>query len=93
MDGAKGAAMIGYADSPLAWGLTRGMARLLGVNLPSAVVEGWLSRKELGQLVSRCEACGQKTACTNWLAVAHGSRCPPVFCPNKTALEDLTLPH
>ncbi|WP_232622628.1 DUF6455 family protein [Pseudorhodobacter sp. MZDSW-24AT] len=86
-------AMIGYAESPLAWGLTRGMARLLGVNLPSAVVEGWLTRRELGQLVARCEACGQKSACTAWLAIAAGTPCLPVFCPNKSALEVLSLRH
>jgi hypothetical protein len=85
--------MIGYTEAPLAWGLTRGMARLLGVNLPSAVVEGWLSRKELGQLVDRCNACTQKTACTAWIASAKGSVCPPVFCPNKAALEVLSLKH
>lgn len=85
--------MIGYADSLLAWGLTRGMARLLGVNLATAVVDGWLSRRELGQLVDRCEACSQKEACTAWLATAAGSSCPPVFCPNKSAIEGLSLQH
>ena len=85
--------MIGYGETPLAWGLTRGMSRLLGVNLPRAVVEGWLSRRELGLLVDRCEACTQKTACLQWLATASGSPCPPVFCPNKTALEGLSLTH
>lgn len=85
--------MIGYAEAPLAWGLTRGMARVLGVNLPSAVVEGWLSRKELGALVDRCAACSQKSACTAWLATAISTPCPPVFCPNKSALEVLSLRH
>ncbi|MFN4130696.1 MAG: DUF6455 family protein [Paracoccaceae bacterium] len=85
--------MIGYSETPLAWGLTRGMARVLGVNLPSAVVEGWLSRKELGQLVDCCEACTQKPACMAWLATTAGSPCPPVFCPNKSALEVLSLQH
>ena len=69
------------------------MARLLGVNLAAAVVEGWLSRKELGDLVDRCEACTQKAACTAWISAAAGSRCPPVFCPNKSALEVLSLRH
>ena len=43
--------MMGYVDAPRAWGYTRGMARVLGVNLTSAVVEGWLSREELADLV------------------------------------------
>lgn len=85
--------MIGFSETPLAWGLTRGMARVLGVNLPSAVVDGWLSRKELGKLVDRCEACNQKSACTAWLATTMGSPCPPVFCPNKDSLEALSLRH
>ena len=85
--------MIGYSETPLAWGLTRGMARLLGVSLSSAVVDGWLSRKELGQLVDRCEDCTQKAACILWIAAAAGTPCPPVFCPNKTELEALALRH
>ena len=36
--------MIGYPEAPKAWWLTRGMARISGVNLPRAVVEGWLQR-------------------------------------------------
>jgi hypothetical protein len=39
--------MIGYPEAPRAWWLTRGMARISGVNLPRAVVEGWLQRDEL----------------------------------------------
>lgn len=85
--------MIGYSETPLAWGLTRGMARILGVSLCTAVVDGWLDRKEVGRIVDRCEACGQKAACTAWLSVAAGGTCPPVFCPNKTVLEGLSLRH
>jgi hypothetical protein len=85
--------MIGYSDAPMAWGLTRGMARLLGVNLPNAVVDGWLSRAELARLVDRCQACGQKQACTAWLATAASAPCLPVFCPNKPELEVLSLKH
>lgn len=85
--------MIGYSEAPMAWGLTRGMARVLGVSLPTAVVEGWLSRAELAALVDRCQACGQKTACTAWLASAASAPCLPVFCPNKRDLEVLALPH
>lgn len=85
--------MIGYSDSPLAWSLTRGMARVLGVRLTDAVIDGWLSRAELAALVSRCEDCTQKEACTRWLSQAVTSPCLPVFCPNKTELEVLTLKH
>lgn len=85
--------MIGYSDAPLAWSLTRGMARVLGVRLTDAVLDGWLSRAELAKLVGRCEACSQKAACTAWLAQAATSPCPPVFCPNKTELEVLAIRH
>lgn len=85
--------MMGYPETPMAWGLTRGMARVLGVNLPRAVVEGWLSRAELGRLVDRCQSCNQKGACTAWLATAASAPCLPVFCPNKPELEVLALRH
>lgn len=83
--------MIGYSEAPIAWGLTRGMARVLGVNLANAVVDGWLSRAELGALVDRCQSCEQKSACTLWLAKAASAPCLPVFCPNKPAIEVLAL--
>ncbi len=82
--------MIGYSDAPLAWGQTRGMAQVLGVNLPDAVVSGWLTRKELGRIVDTCQACLQKQDCLQWLAKATASPCLPVFCPNRKALMDLS---
>lgn len=84
---------MGYTQSPLAWGLTRGMARVLGASLTDAVFDGWLSRAELGQLVDRCAACNQSSACTAWLSQARSQPCLPVFCPNKTALESLAVGH
>lgn len=83
--------MIGYTEAPMAWGLTRGMARVLGVNLPGAIVDGWLSRAELAALVDRCQVCTQQPACTAWLAHAASAPCLPVFCPNKRDLEVLSL--
>lgn len=85
--------MIGYTDNPMAWGLTRGMASALGVKLTDAVIDGWLSRAELGRLVDTCGACTQKTACTEWLSLARAQPCMPVFCPNKPALEVLSITH
>ena len=85
--------MIEFGESPLAWGLTRGMARILGANLTDAVVDGWLSRAELARLVDRCAGCDQTTACTEWLSQAQVQPCLPVFCPNKTALESLAIGH
>jgi hypothetical protein len=80
--------MLGFTEAPLAWGLTQGMARVVGVNLPAAVVEGWLSRAELARLVSRCQTCGRAQACIHWLAVARNAPMPDA-CPNKPELESL----
>lgn len=79
--------MIGYVEAPLAWGLTRGMGRVLGVNLADAVIEGWLSRAELAVLVGRCQACDRAGDCTTWLARQVAAEALPGFCPNKGPLE------
>ncbi len=84
--------MIGYTDAPRAWWLTRGMARIAGVNLPRAVVEGWLSRDELAVLVERCEACVRAPQCDQWIAASGAEKRMPGFCPNKPAIEALA-PH
>ncbi len=81
--------MIGYPEAPKAWWLTRGMARVSGVNLPQAVVEGWLQRAELAELVARCAACARDEACIDWLAQSGTARVMPGFCPNKPEIEAL----
>lgn len=77
------------ANAPLAWGLTRGMARTLGVNLIEAVTEGWFSRRELALLVGRCAECGMSAHCSAWLAATHRATALPIYCPNKAELESL----
>ncbi len=81
--------MIGYVEAPKAWGLTRGMGRVLGVDLVDAVVEGWMRRAELAVLVDRCQACGRADACTGWLARTLAAEALPPYCANKAALEAL----
>jgi hypothetical protein len=81
--------MIGYPDAYKAWWLTRGMARISGVNLSHAVVEGWLQRAELDRLVTRCAGCRQAASCEGWLATSGRARSMPEFCPNKPAIEAL----
>jgi hypothetical protein len=86
--------MIGYPEAFRAWGLTRGMARISGVNLPRAVVDGWLHRSELDSLVSRCASCGQGVRCEGWLGDSSSARSQalpaiPEFCPNKPGIEAL----
>ncbi len=80
--------MFGFPEAPLAWWQTRGMARRAGVNLPRAVVDGWMSRAELGQIVARCAGCGQRARCDGFLALPAEAGVAG-FCPNKPALEAL----
>lgn len=82
--------MIGYVEAPRAWGLVRGMARALGVDLVGAVTEGWLTRAELAALVETCESCDRAGECTAWLAVHVQSEGPPPFCHNADGLTALT---
>lgn len=84
-------AMINYAQTPVAWALTRGMARMVKLDLGRAAMDGWLTRAEVDALVETCEACTQKAACTAWLTQAHEAPCLAVFCPNQQRLEALTL--
>lgn len=81
--------MIGYTEAPRAWGFTRGMARVLGYSLTDAVMDGWLSRNELGHLVEACRTCGQTKDCTDWLAHTVEAEAVPGFCPNSAALAAL----
>ncbi len=81
--------MIGFPEAPRAWWLTRGMARISGVNLPRAVVEGWLLRDELEALITRCAACRQSEVCESWLGRSGAAHAMPDFCPNKPGIEAL----
>lgn len=77
------------ANVPMAWGLTRGMAGTLGVNLTRAVTEGWYSRSDLTRLVESCAACGLAAQCVAWLAVTPKAETLPNFCRNKSDIEVL----
>ena len=76
-------------EAPFAWGLTRGMARVLGINLIDAVTEGWFSRRDLADMVDTCEACDQIHRCTAFLAVTPRAESLPNFCANKHQIEAL----
>ncbi len=81
--------MIGYVEAPGAWSHTQGMARAVGVDLPDAVLDGWLTRGELARLVDRCEHCAATEACTGWLSHSRKAGALPGFCRNKDEIEAL----
>lgn len=81
--------MIGFGDAPVAFGLTRGMGRVVGVDLIRAVTEGWMSRAELDGLVDACQRCKQIALCTNWLATTPRAADLPDYCANKAGIEAL----
>ena len=81
--------MMGYPEATKAWWLTRGMARVSGVNLSQAVLDGWLRRSELSQIIARCAACGKTEACEAWMAGSAAKQQMPDFCPNKPEIEAL----
>jgi hypothetical protein len=78
-----------HIEAPFAWGLTRGMARVLGINLVDAVSEGWFSRSDLAEMVDTCETCGEVRRCSAYLATAPRAESLPVFCDNKHRIEAL----
>lgn len=80
--------MIGYVEAQRAWWMAHGMARVNGVHLARAVVEGWLTRAELGRLVDRCESCGRVRDCQDWLAEPRHAAAPE-FCGIAPELESL----
>lgn len=80
---------MAYIEAPFAWGLARGMARVLGIDLVDAVSEGWFSRRDLADMVETCEACDQSRRCTDYLAVTSRAESLPNFCANKHKIEAL----
>jgi hypothetical protein len=83
--------MIGYVEAPITWGLVRGMARRAGLDMPRAVLEGWLTRAELAEIVDHCQKAGCATGCIDVLAKPTGTttKSPPSFCAIKAELEAL----
>jgi hypothetical protein len=83
--------MIGFVEAPVTWCLVRGMARRAGLDVPRAVVEGWLTRAELAALIARCQTAGCSKGCMDVLAKPTGlaTHAPPSFCAIGAELEAL----
>lgn len=70
--------------------LTLGMGRTTGVDLAGAVVQGWLTRAELGRMVGVCRNCALDSACVSWLGRQSAAAArPPAWCPNGPAIAAL----
>lgn len=82
--------MIGYADAPMTWNHVRAMAQRAGFDVPRAVLDGWLTRAELGQIIAQCQKAGCTKGCMDVLAVpCDASAAPPAFCAIKEELQAL----
>jgi hypothetical protein len=82
--------MIGFVEAPITWGLVRGMARRAGLDVPRAVVEGWLTRAELAAIITRCQTAGCSKGCMDVLAKpVAATQAPPSFCVIGAELEAL----
>ncbi len=81
--------MFGYPEAPVVWWQARGMARLGGVSLPRAIIDGWLTRAELGVIVTRCQGCQARQRCEAWLTESRPEGGVAGFCPNRPAIEAL----
>lgn len=84
--------MFGYAEAPRAFWMARGMAHSAGVPLVRGVVEGWITRQELAQIITRCQTCNAVQTCTTWLGTPHEVTATPGFCANKPDLDALANP-
>lgn len=81
--------MIGFAEAPHPWSRAQRMAQAGGLNLAGAVVEGWLTRRELGVIVAGCQVCAADAACGDWLEKVAPVSPAPAFCPNASAIAAL----
>lgn len=80
--------MFGYVETPKTYRAAREMAKVAGVDLTSAVFDGWLRRDELKLLLQRCDGCGRSPGCTSQSEI---SPVPvPDYCRVKPDLEALS---
>ena len=80
--------MTDTQSGPRAYWMAQGMARATGLHLARAVVEGWLTRRDLAAIVARCHTCAQEVSCTKWIASLH-EEAAPAFCAIKPELDAL----
>jgi hypothetical protein len=81
--------MFGFAEAPEAWMRARRMALTQRLNLAGAVVEGWLDRGEVADLVDHCRSCLHSAPCRDWVESAPSPATLPAFCANKAVIAAL----
>lgn len=83
--------MVGYVETPITWGLVRGMARRAGLDVPRAVFDGWLTRADLAKIVTQCQMADCAKGCMDVLSTPTGPapQSPPSFCAIRAELEAL----
>ena len=70
--------------------LVRSVARVIGVSLGQAMVEGALEQEECRRMINRCRTCALVSACETWLADSGGhADAPPPGCVVSTDLNRL----
>lgn len=83
--------MARLGDPALHFYMTRGIARLLDVNLSDALREGRLSPDVYAQMVTRCRSCDHAERCKALLAQTMSLTSPPAQCPNDASFQSLRV--
>lgn len=67
--------------------MTRGVARVMGLNLSDKLARGALTPEDYSAMVTRCRGCALIENCEEWLSAQMGSAAaPPPGCCNSDAL-------
>ncbi|MBP0482447.1 DUF6455 family protein [Sagittula salina] len=70
--------------------MTRGVARVMGLNLGAAMACGTLDPHHYEEMVTRCRGCALVEACEEWLSArVEVSAAPPPGCCNAATLSRL----
>jgi hypothetical protein len=70
--------------------LVRSVARVIGVSLGQAMVQGAIEQEECRRMINRCRTCALVSACEAWLAESGGrADAPPPGCVVSTELNRL----
>ena len=90
MRGEQGCVILHLGDPDRHFWLVRSVARVIGVSLGQAMVQGVIEQDECRQMINRCRTCALVGACEAWLAESGGrADAPPPGCVISTDLNRL----